>query len=74
MLGKLLAACTQPPAGSTLIAYVRRHPAGGADLGGCVIRFERTGRECYWDGTAVRSLPPNWRELVEWEPVHEPDA
>jgi hypothetical protein len=49
-----------------LVGWINRHPSG---KGGAytVLHVVQTGIEVAWDGTAIRSLPKNWRDKVEFE-------
>lgn len=50
------------PSGAILIGYIDKHPSDKHGLGYAVIFYPRTGIESAWDGSAIRSLPNNWRE------------
>lgn len=55
------------PAGWDVIGAIERHPSApeGA-FGLAVIRNRQTGIDSAWDGQAIRSLPRNYREQVEF--------
>lgn len=55
------------PTGATLIGYIDRHPADSCGLGYAVLRMA-AGHETAWDGSAIRSLPRNWRDKVAFTP------
>lgn len=59
------------PQGHQLAGWIDRHPAGSG--GGYAVLFVvHTGTEVAWDGAAVRSLPKDWRDQVEFEAACSP--
>jgi hypothetical protein len=65
-IAKLATQGVQIPAGHQLVGWIDKHPSG---KGGSytVLHVVHTGVEVAWDGMAVRSLPKNWRDKVEFE-------
>lgn len=62
---KLMTQASPMPVGAVLLGWIARHPAGRGEMGYAVLRLP--GGEVAWDGVAIRSLPRDWRERVEWE-------
>ncbi len=69
MFGKLMTADAPVPIGTALIGWINHHPRDEWGLGYGVLRFRRTGVEVAWDGASIRSLPGNYRDKCEFEPV-----
>jgi hypothetical protein len=65
-LAKLATQGVQVPSGHQLLGWIDKHPSG---KGGSytVLHVVQTGVEVAWDGSAIRSLPKNWRDKVEFE-------
>jgi hypothetical protein len=53
------------PRGTQLLGYIDRHPSDDGGLGYAVIETD-AGIEIAWNGHNFRSLPRNWRDLVEF--------
>jgi hypothetical protein len=55
------------PPNADLLGWIDRHPADDHGPGYAVLRFVGGG-ESAWNGESIRSLPPDWRTQVYFEP------
>lgn len=55
------------PPGHTLLGWIDKHPTARQRSGGCAVLATQVNIEVAWDGHAIRSLPPSWRDKVTFE-------
>jgi hypothetical protein len=53
------------PRAAQLLGFIDRHPSDNGGFGYAVLQMG-TGVEVAWNGHSFRSLPRNWRDLVEF--------